>query len=123
MDVDAGRWRQGRSANAKRITAIRLTWQATKRHKLAATPNDEAVSDMLRTYWTNFAKTGDPNGAGLSRWPAFTNASPRMLHIESDNTAAVPVVGENGLKVLDEYFAWRRTTAVPPPAARRSALP
>jgi hypothetical protein len=37
-----------------------------------------------------------------------------MLHIESGNTAAVPVVSGNGLTVLDEYFAWRRTTAAPP---------
>jgi len=65
----------------------------------------------------DFARSGDPNGVGLSRWPAFTNAAPRMLYIESGNTAAVPVVSENGLKVLDEYFAWRRTTAAP--AAKR----
>ena len=93
--------------------------QLREHNRPPATPKDEAMSDMLRTYWTNFAKTGDPNGAGLSRWPAFTSAAPGMLHIESGNTTAVPVVSENGLKVLDEYFAWRRTMAVPPPTAKR----
>ena len=26
----------------------------------------------LKPYWVNFIRSGDPNGAGLSRWPAFT---------------------------------------------------
>ena len=28
-------------------------------------PEDQAVSRMAQSYWVNFAKTGDPNGAGL----------------------------------------------------------
>jgi para-nitrobenzyl esterase len=93
--------------------------QLREHNRPPATPRDEAVSDLLRTYWTNFAKTGDPNGVGLSVWPAFSNASPRMLHIASDNTKAIPIVSEDGLKSLDGYFAWRRMTAGPAPAARR----
>jgi para-nitrobenzyl esterase len=71
------------------------------------------MSDLMRTYWTNFAKTYDPNGPGLPAWPAFTNAAPRTLHITSDGTKAEPIVSENGLTALDEYFAWRRTTEAP----------
>ncbi|AMY11964.1 Fumonisin B1 esterase [Luteitalea pratensis] len=33
------------------------------------TPEDQAVSRMAQSYWVNFAKTGDPNGAGLPAWP------------------------------------------------------
>ena len=87
--------------------------QLREHNRPPATPKDEAMSDLLRTYWTNFAKTGDPNGRGVPRWPAFTNAMPQMQHIMSDQTKAVPIVSENGLRVLEEYFAWRRanTTA------------
>jgi para-nitrobenzyl esterase len=32
------------------------------------TQRDREVSNILRAYWTNFAKTGNPNGAGLPPW-------------------------------------------------------
>jgi para-nitrobenzyl esterase len=75
---------------------------------------DEALSEMLRTYWTNFARTGDPDGTGLPKWPPYTEAAPQMLHISADNTKAGPLVNQNGLKLLDEYFAWRRADEVKP---------
>jgi para-nitrobenzyl esterase len=84
----------------------------------APTPADEAMSDLMRTYWTNFAKSGDPNGAGLPTWPAFSDATPQMLHIASGSTQAGPIVKEDGLKALDEYFAWRRMATTVDGAAR-----
>jgi hypothetical protein len=53
-------------------------------------------------------KTGDPNGAALSKWPAYSASKQQVLHIEAGNTKAGPLVNGNGLKVLDEYFAARR---------------
>ncbi len=32
---------------------------------------DARVSAAMEQYWTNFAKTGNPNGGGLAQWPAF----------------------------------------------------
>lgn len=79
------------------------------------TPADEAMSDMMRTYWTNFARTGDPNGAGLPKWPSYTRAAPQMLYIASGRTEAGPIVDAKGLEALDDYFAWRRASSVPAP--------
>ena len=31
----------------------------------------QKLSKMMMGYWTNFAKTGDPNGPGLPEWPKF----------------------------------------------------
>ena len=83
--------------------------QLTEHGRPAPGPIDEALSEMMRTYWTNFVKTGDPNGPALPKWPAFNGTNPEVLHIEAENTKAGPLVNENGLKVLDEFFAWRRT--------------
>jgi para-nitrobenzyl esterase len=85
--------------------------QLREHNRPAPTPEDEALSKMLRTYWTNFAKTGDPNGVDLPQWPSFNESTPQMLHIASGRTEAGPVVNEAGLKALDEYFAWRRASA------------
>jgi para-nitrobenzyl esterase len=32
---------------------------------------DIQLSGLMETYWTNFAKTGNPNSAGLPEWPPF----------------------------------------------------
>jgi para-nitrobenzyl esterase len=94
--------------------------QLREHNRPAPTPKDEAMSDLIRTYWTNFAKTGDPNSAGVPHWPAYNNAKPQMLHISSDSTKAGPIVSASGLEALDEYFAWRRSMEARPRASAES---
>jgi para-nitrobenzyl esterase len=74
------------------------------------TSDDRHISETMAAYWTNFAKRGDPNGEGLPAWPAFTDAKPVSMYLgPTARTGPVPSV--ESLKVLDEYFAWRRTPA------------
>jgi para-nitrobenzyl esterase len=39
----------------------------------ALTEDEERLSDQLVAAWTNFAKTGNPNGTGNTPWPRFVN--------------------------------------------------
>jgi enterochelin esterase family protein len=66
------------------------------------------ISDVMVTYWTNFAKYGDPNGKGIAQWPAFSDAHPTYMYLAGTPHTG-PVPNEEGMKALDAYFAWRRS--------------
>ena len=73
-----------------------------------ATADDQRISDAMATYWTNFAKRGDPNGIGEPEWPAFSDKHPVVMYF-AGTAHTGPVPSEKSLRVLDEYFAWRRS--------------
>ena len=70
-------------------------------------PEDSKMSELIMTYWTNFAKTGDPNGTGLPSWPAFGKSNEAVMFLDA-NPSARPVPNKPQLEAFDEYFAWRR---------------
>jgi para-nitrobenzyl esterase len=72
-------------------------------------PQDQVLSDQVVGYWTNFVKTGDPNGNGLPHWPAFSLAEPVVMHLHAA-PASGPLPNPEQLKVLDAYFAGRRAS-------------
>ncbi|MDP4217571.1 MAG: carboxylesterase family protein, partial [Bacteroidota bacterium] len=69
---------------------------------------DLNISDAMGTYWTNFAKYGDPNGSGEPSWPPFSADHPEVMYF-SQTAHAGPVPSAESLKVLDAYFKWRRS--------------
>ena len=74
------------------------------------TKADLAISDAMSTYWVNFAKHGDPNDGELPAWPAYSDRQPQVMYF-SQTPHLGPVPDADSLKVLDNYFAWRRTPA------------
>jgi para-nitrobenzyl esterase len=70
--------------------------------------SDLELSEKMGTYWTNFAKYGDPNGEGIPEWPAFSDAKPEVMYL-GPTPHVGPVPSAESLEVLDDYFEWRRT--------------
>jgi para-nitrobenzyl esterase len=54
---------------------------------LPPTPEDLKVSRMAQSYWVNFARSGDPNGAGLPPWPRYDPKKDSIFDFRSDGTA------------------------------------
>jgi para-nitrobenzyl esterase len=68
---------------------------------------DRKLSDMMSSYWVNFATTGDPNGKGLPKWPAYDTAADE--HMEFGDTVAVRRnLNRAALDFLDSFFAKSR---------------
>jgi para-nitrobenzyl esterase len=76
------------------------------------TAKDDRVAAMMQHYWTNFAKTGDPNGAGLPTWPRFHAPSAQTLVID-DDTHAVSAFEKARLSIWYDKWSHQSGIGVP----------
>ena len=45
---------------------------------------DRGISNVIQEYWTNFAKTGNPNGSALPAWPGFSSPARAFVEFTGD---------------------------------------
>ncbi|CAH1800626.1 unnamed protein product [Owenia fusiformis] len=57
------------------------------------TKEEEVLSKDIMTYWSNFAKTGNPNGAGLPEWPTYREDAYTHLEFREGNSQGVYPTG------------------------------
>lgn len=67
--------------------------------------NDRIVEKAMLDYWTNFARTGNPNSSGLTVWPPYDNQKDPYLDIKS------PVASAEGLRTQKSDY-WDRARGV-----------
>jgi len=53
-------------------------------------PEDYKLSDLMQTYWTNFARTGDPNADPAPHWPKYDAAGNWQVMRLSPDPGAAP---------------------------------
>jgi para-nitrobenzyl esterase len=64
---------------------------------------DRKLSDLMSSYWVNFAATGDPNGKDLPKWPVYGEKTDVALELGNE---IKPLAGlhKTELDFLDSYF-------------------
>ena len=67
-------------------------------------PVDRRLAGMMSSYWANFARKGDPNGAGLPRWPAYDPGAHTTMQL-GEKTGTMSVAEREKL----EFFLARLT--------------
>src|SRR3984957_13001999 len=63
---------------------IEFVFGALASKNLPWRPEDKALSDLMSSYWANFARNGNPNGAGLPAWSAYNSrGSYPVMHLDA----------------------------------------
>ena len=68
---------------------------------------DAGLSKSMGPAWVRFAKTGDPNGPGLTPWPVFTENKESYLEF-GDSIAAKTALRKQQLDFLTDFSSSQR---------------
>ncbi len=97
-------------AAAPHAAEIEFVFQALPSKNLPWRPEDRKLSELMGAYWSNFAKTGDPNGnslprcAGLHRGRIHAAASQRRASRRARRPpSALSIPGRDSLAVCGWY--------------------
>ena len=74
----------------------------------AWTDLDHQVSEMLSSYWVNFATNGDPNGTGLAKWPKFDGKKNDRRMVLGDQAEVGPAPDRAQLAFFESIYEKER---------------
>lgn len=77
--------------------------------------NDKIVAQAMLDYWTNFARTGNPNSTGLTVWPSYNWQTDTYIEIKS------PISNGEGLRTQKSDY-WDRVRGVATSTRQASSL-
>jgi para-nitrobenzyl esterase len=65
---------------------------------------DIKLADQMSSYWVNFISKGDPNGAGLPRWPEYKDLANSKVMVLGDTPQVEPVAPAPKLSFYSAAF-------------------
>lgn len=84
---------------------IEYVFRVLPSRDLPWTAEHRQVSELMASYWTNFAKTGNPNAPGLPRWPEYTEKDASPVMTLKPSAAAAPESDRARYVFIDRYVA------------------
>jgi para-nitrobenzyl esterase len=73
---------------------------------------DRQLAETIETYWTNFARGGDPNGVGLTAWPIYDAEKDNVLNF-GDAVSVAFKINSQGLDFFDDFNRSQRPSPDP----------
>jgi para-nitrobenzyl esterase len=89
------------------FNALNARWGAPPE----STAEEKELARIMNTYWTNFAKTGNPNGKGVPNWPLYDTNKEEILDVDLDGKVqSKPDPRKARLNVIEKAFKGKRET-------------
>ncbi|MGH9582279.1 MAG: carboxylesterase/lipase family protein [Bryobacteraceae bacterium] len=91
------------SRGAYHSSEIEYVFETLASKDLPWRPGDWKVSHTMSSYWTNFAKSGNPNGKGLPHWPAYNvQDDDQVMHLRAGHVHAAPATDAAQMEFLEK---------------------
>jgi para-nitrobenzyl esterase len=68
----------------------------------ASQPADRKLSDQVLEYWTNFARTGNPNGGSLPDWPKHDPKAAAYIDFSADGPTALEGLRQGACAMFEQ---------------------
>ena len=92
----------GTEPTASHSWEIEFVFRVISSKNLPWRPEDYKVSELMSSYWTNFAKTGNPNGPDLPPWPEYKSSNGyQVMHFGGANPGSTPDKHRDRYEFLD----------------------
>jgi para-nitrobenzyl esterase len=91
-------WPAGGSSHAAELAFVFGSVEPDKQ-----TPSYKYLSNAMMTYWTQFAKTGNPNTEGLPKWPQYRETADENIVLDA-TIRVESVYLKNNLDTLERAY-------------------
>jgi len=88
------------------LEAPRLFPDGSSPELASANPAEQAFADQVSSYWVNFARTGNPNGPGLPKWPELSELGPtETMVLDGKDSGRGPWLAQPKIELYDKMYA------------------